>query len=72
MVYFVDGKNKTVNLKFIKDIISIPASLNWSLLKSARPVINYAAAQQLKLSASTNISGPYTNLVATPTADSLD
>lgn len=72
MVYFVDGKNKTVNLKFIKDIISATPSLNWSLLKSACPVINYAAAQQLKLSASTNISGPYTNLVAAPTSDSLD
>lgn len=72
MVYFVDGKTKSVKLKFIKDLISNPASKDWTLLKAAMPVINYNSPQQLKLSAGTSIAGPYQNLVAAPAADSLD
>lgn len=72
MVYFVDGKTKTVRFKFIKDIISAPASQDWSLLKAAEAIINYNPPKQLKLSASTSINGPYPLLVAAPAADSLD
>lgn len=72
MVYFVNGKTKTVRLRFIKDIIASPASQDWSLMKAAEPIINYNAHKQLKLSASTSISGPYPLLVAAPTTDSLD
>lgn len=72
MVYFVDGKTKTVKLKFIKDLISSPAIKDWSLLKSAIPVINYNSPQQLKLSAATTIAGPYQQLVAAPTTESID
>lgn len=72
MVYFVDGKTKTVRLRFIKDIITSPASQDWSKLKAAEPIMNYNTPKQLKLSAATSISGPYPLLVASPAADSLD
>lgn len=72
MVYFVDGKTKTVRLRFIKDIITSPASQDWSKLKAAEPITNYNTPKQLKLSAATSISGPYPLLVASPAADSLD
>lgn len=72
MIYFVDGKTKTIRLKFMKDIISSPATQDWTLLKAATPIINYEARQQLKLSAGTSISGPYQNLVAAPATESLD
>lgn len=72
MVYFVDGKTKSVKLKLIKDLISTPATKDWSLLKAAIPVINYNSPQQLKLSAGTTIAGPYQDLVAAPETDSLD
>lgn len=72
MVYFVNGKTKTVRLRFLKDIIASPASQDWSLMKAAEPIVNYNAPKQLKLSASTSISGPYPLLVAAPIAESLD
>ena len=72
MVYFIDGKTRTARFKFIKDIISAPASQDYSLLKAAEPVTNFEERQQLKLSASTSISGPYPKLNAAPAADSLD
>lgn len=72
MVYFVDGKTKTVRLRFIKDIIASPASQDWSALKAAEPIVNYNTPKQLKLSAATSISGPYPLLVAAPATDSLD
>ena len=72
MVYFVNGKTKSVKLKFIKDLITTPASKDWTLLKAAIPIINYNSPQQLKLSAGTSIAGPYQNLIAAPATDSLD
>lgn len=72
MIYFINGKTKTVKLKFIKDIITAPASQDWTLLKAASPIINYNTPQQLKLSANTSISGPYQSVVAAPSAESLD
>lgn len=72
MVYFVNGKDKTVKLKFIKDIVTAPASQDWSVLKASAPVINYNAPQQLRLSAATAIAGPTKDLIAAPIAESLD
>lgn len=72
MIYFVDGKTKSVKLKFIKDLIAAPATKDWTLLKAAVPLINYNAPQQLKLSAGTSIAGPYQDIVAAPAAESLD
>lgn len=72
MVYFVDGKTKSVRLKFLKDIIATPASEDWNNLKASHPVIDYNATKQLKLSAGTSISGPYQEVVASPTSDSFD
>lgn len=72
MLYFVDGKTKSVRLKFLKDIITTPASQDWSSLKASHPIINYNASKQLKLTAATNISGPYQYVVAAPLAESFD
>ena len=72
LVYFIDGNTKSVRFNFLKDIISSPASQDWSKIKADFPIINYTAGQQLKLSANTSIAGPYPSLVAAPAADSLD
>lgn len=72
MVYFVNGKDKTVKLKFIKDIVTASATQDWSSLKASNPIINYSAPQQLKLSAGTTVAGPMKYLIAAPTAESLD
>lgn len=72
MIYFVDGKTKTVRLKFIKDIIASPAKDNWSNLNAISPTIEYNAPTQLRLSAATGISGNRKQQVAAPTAESLD
>lgn len=72
LIYFVDGKTKTVRLKFMKDIIATPASQDWSTLNAASPTIEYNAPTQLRLSASTSISGARKEQVAAPAAETLD
>lgn len=72
MLYFVDGKTKTVRFKFLRDIISKPALQDWSNLKTSELTINYASPKQLKLSAGTSISGSYPEVTAAPTSDTLD
>lgn len=72
MLYFVDGKTKTVRLKFMKDVIAAPAKSDWSVLKASDPIINYNAPLQLKLSAGTSITGPVQSLTAAPAAESFD
>lgn len=71
-IYFVDGRTKTVKLRFLKEIVNRPAAQDWTLLKASEPIINYNSPQQLKLSASTSITGPYRWLTAAPAAESLD
>lgn len=72
MMYFVDSKFKKVRCRLIKDILSSPASEDYSLLKASDPIMNFSEAKQLKLMAGTSIVGAASVTTTAPTADSLD
>lgn len=72
LLYFVDGNTRTVKLRFIRDILKSKPSSDWTLLKASKPIINFEAPQQLKLSAATNVRGDAPEWNAAPAAESLD
>lgn len=72
LLYFVDGNTRKVRLKFIRDILNSKTTSDWTLQKASKPIINFEAPQQLKLSAATNVRGEDPRWTAAPAADSLD
>lgn len=72
LVYFIDGKTRNVRLRLLRDILTTPASQDWTDLKISDPTINYNTPSQLKLSASSNINGPTPCFKATTTSETLD
>ena len=72
LIFFINGNTRNVRLRFLRDILSSPASQDWTNLNTSEPIIYYNAPSQLKLSAASGINGPSPRYSATPAAETLD
>ena len=72
LIYYIDGQKKEVRIKFIKDIINDASQIDLSSALNGYPSISYENAQQLKLSAYSNIKGPIKDLEAKAANENLD
>lgn len=72
LVYFIDGNSRTVRLKFIRDIINSAPRHTINNLRQSPLSVSYQEAQQLRLSAATNINDPEGLYNASPAAETFD
>lgn len=57
MVYFVDGAQKTVRIKFLKDILKSAATSEWKQYITSSPTISFATPKRIVLSANNSFDG---------------
>lgn len=57
MVYFVNGAERTVRIKFLKDIVTTRVAKNWKQHLASEPSVTFAEPKRIVLSANTGFEG---------------
>ncbi|MDR0756600.1 MAG: hypothetical protein LBF85_01995 [Tannerella sp.] len=59
MLYFIDSNTQTVRLRFLRDILTLPPSVDLDAMKTEEPSISYSPQKQLRITAIRGAAGAF-------------